>query len=58
MRSLTARPISSAKARRVLEAGRDLANWSMSMSMHRTNSVGDMGHPCLTPGWRVMEGKS
>ncbi len=55
-RSNMERPISSAKARNVDVRGKALAIWSRSKSTHKTKRVGDMGHPCLTPDLRVMEG--
>ena len=44
-----ARPMSSAKARRVEVGGRFRDNLSISMSMQRAKRVGDIGQPCRTP---------
>ena len=46
---VTTRPMSSANARRVESPGSNLVSWSISISIHSTNSVGDKGHPWRTP---------
>ena len=42
-------PMSSANALSVVSSGRFCSSLVSSMSMHKTNSVGESGHPCLTP---------
>lgn len=51
-------PMSSAKALRVEVGGNGVVSWWMRMSRPRTNRVGDIGHPCLTPERMVIEGNS
>ncbi len=53
-----AKPMSSANALRVDVVGSCLASLSIRGSIHRTKRVGDIGQPCRTPDWRVMDGKS
>ncbi len=54
----TVRPMSSAKARMLEVVGRFFESLSNSISMQRTNRVGDIGQPCRTPDLNEIEGKS
>ena len=50
--------MSSAKARKVESSGRFSSIFVSSRSIHKTKSVGESGHPCLTPDFSSKDGYS